>query len=122
MPLSAPRAAAGIRSRSFRPYALKTTVDSRKILLVLLYMRTVTSRPEGVSGRRRVATPGVTGTERAVVLLGLIIIAVVLMALIALNRADQHRAPLRRGGERVRDLARDTVGLPLRTPVADGAC
>jgi len=57
-----------------------------------------------------------------VVLLGLIIIAVVLMALIALNRADQHRAPLRRGGERVRDLARDTVGLPLRTPVADGAC
>jgi len=47
------------------------------------------------------------------VLIGLIIIAVVL---------GQHRAQLRRDDERVRDLARDTVGLPLQTSVADGAC
>lgn len=29
---------------------------------------------------------------------------------------------LRRGGDRIRDLACDTVGLPLQTSVADGAC
>ena len=38
------------------------------------------------------------------------------------TRADQHRAPLRRGDGRVGDLARDNVGLPLQTSVADGAC
>jgi len=32
------------------------------------------------------------------------------------------RAPPRHGDDRVRDLARGNVGLPLRTSVADGAC
>jgi hypothetical protein len=61
-------------------HALKTITNSRNILLVSCYLRTVRSRHrEPAAGAGQL--PRVTGREQAMVLTGLIIIAVALMAL-----------------------------------------
>jgi hypothetical protein len=80
MPRSPPRTAAGIRSGSSSLHGLKTTTNSRNILLVSYCLRSVRDRHRD-QPPTAASHPGGTGREQAMVLTGLIIIAVVLTAL-----------------------------------------
>jgi hypothetical protein len=83
MPRSLPRTAAGIRPGSSSPPRLKTTTNSSNILLVSYCLRAVRGRHRESAGGGQL--PGVTGREQALAIIGLIIVAVVLMALMVLG-------------------------------------